>query len=203
MLSATRIASKAIFARSPSKPEPVKKRDTRALERLLEKQVIVGGENFHWVFASRAADPRHELGVRRRTIVKRLVDDRSDLLANGFAQLFVSFPVEVMNLRLANYTTQAAHPRQDCFDVRGFKFGTYGASRVLPYSAFSATITMSVRPATAGISGLLLPGGKMPAGAPAPTKMPIRLRPWAMICRRLAMYWSGLWTLAVVERSLV
>uniref|UniRef100_E6PP66 Uncharacterized protein n=2 Tax=mine drainage metagenome TaxID=410659 RepID=E6PP66_9ZZZZ len=60
---------------------------------------------------------------------------------------------------------------------------------------------MSVRPATAGISGLSLPGGKMPAGAPAPTRRPIRLRPWAMICRRLAMYWSGLWILTVIKHS--
>ena len=42
----------------------------------------------------------------------------------------------------------------------------------------------------------------VPAGAPAPTRRPIRLRPWAMICRRLAMYWSGLWTLTVIEHSL-
>ena len=28
------------------------------------------------------------------------------------------------------------------------------------------------------------------------------MRPWAMICRRLAMYWSGLWTLTVIEHSL-
>lgn len=39
----------------------------------------------------------------------------------------------------------------------------------------------------------------MPAGAPAPTSRPMRLRPWAMICRRLAMYWSGLWTLTFIE----
>ena len=28
------------------------------------------------------------------------------------------------------------------------------------------------------------------------------MRPRAMICRRLAMYWSGLWTLTVIEHSL-
>jgi hypothetical protein len=60
---------------------------------------------------------------------------------------------------------------------------------------------MSVRPATAGINGLSLPGGKMPAGAPAPTSRPIRLRPWAMICLKLAIYWSGLWTLTVIARA--
>ena len=49
----------------------------------------------------------------------------------------------------------------------------------------------------------LLPEEKTPAGAPAPPRRPIRLRPWAMICRKLAMHRSGLRTLTVIVHSIL
>ncbi|WP_273119988.1 hypothetical protein [Ferrovum myxofaciens] len=58
--------------------------------------------------------------------MKGLVDDGADLLADSFAQFFVPFPIDVMNLRLANDAGQTAHSRQDRFNVWGFQFGPYG-----------------------------------------------------------------------------